>query len=333
MVRIGYHCSHEQLAPSELLKLVGEAERAGFDCAMSSDHFKPWGPSQGHSGYAWSWIGAAMQVTDLPMGLISAPGYRYHPAILAQGAATLAEMFPERFWLALGSGQRLNEDITGLAWPEKRERNARLAECAGIIKALLHGDEISHYGRVTAVGARLYSLPKIQPPVLGAAVTEASAEIAGGWADGLLTIHAEPEQVRRVVEAFRRGGGAGKPLKMQVTLNWDKTEELALQGAFEQWRYNALGGDVNWELRSPEDFDRATRHVDPQRLRDCVLVSSDIRQHIGWLKDYIDLGFDEIQLHQVGTNQRDFIDVFAREVLPELARLRLSVGRRNQPPD
>jgi coenzyme F420-dependent glucose-6-phosphate dehydrogenase len=318
VTHIGYHASHEQISPSELLRLVVYAERAGFDCAMSSDHFKPWGPAQGHAGFAWSWVGAAMQATDLPVGMISAPGYRYHPAVLAQGAATLAEMFPGRFWLALGSGQRLNEDITGLPWPEKSERNARLTECAAVISSLLRGETVSHRGRITVIDARLYSLPASPPPLLGAAVTETTAEMVGTWADGLLTVQGELEQVHRVVEAFRRGGGRGKPLKMQVALNWDRTEERALQGAFEQWKYNALGGDVNWELRSPAHFEVATRHVKPDALRECVLISSDVARHIAWLQQYVELGFDEIHLHQVGSNQREFVDVFSREVLPEI---------------
>jgi coenzyme F420-dependent glucose-6-phosphate dehydrogenase len=217
--RIGFHASHEQFPPSELLALARAAEAAGFDCGMSPDHFRPWGAAQGHSGYAWSWLGAAMAVTRLPMGVISAPGFRYHPAVLAQGAATLAEMFPGRFWLALGSGQRLNEDITGLAWPEKPERNARLRECADVIRALLAGETVTHRGRVTVVEARLYSRPPQPPPLLGAAVTEATAEAVGAWADGLLTVSAAPAQLRKVIEAFRRGGGAGKRVAVQVGLN------------------------------------------------------------------------------------------------------------------
>src|SRR5919107_871409 len=267
MARIGFHASHEQFPPSELLRLVVAAAAAGFDCAMSSDHFRPWGAAQGQSGFAWSWLRAALQGPAPPFWGISAPGYRYHPAILAQAAATLCEMFPGRLWLALGSGQRLNEDLTGVAWPEKAERNARLHECADIIRALLRGETISHYGRVTLVDCKLYTLPKTPPLLLGAAVSEATAEFAGGWADGLLTVSGKPEQVRKVVEAFRRGGGDRKPLFLQVGLNWAPTEEEALHGAFDQWRYNVLGGDVSWELRSPQDFDTATRFVRPEDMR------------------------------------------------------------------
>jgi len=318
MARSGFHASHEQFAPSELLRLVQLAEAAGFDCAMSSDHFRPWGPAQGESGFAWAWLGAALQATSLPFGIISAPGYRYHPAILAQAAATLCEMFPGRLWLTLGSGQRLNEDLTGVAWPEKAERNARLRECADIIRALLRGETVSHYGRVTLVDCGLYSLPKEPPMLLGAAVTEATAEFLGGWADGLLTVSGKPDQVRKVVEAFRRGGGEGKPLFMQIGLNWAPREEEALQGAHEQWRYNVLGGEVNWELRSPNDFDTATRHVKPEDMRESLLISSDLARHAAWLAEYIDLGFEEIQLHHVGRNQDAFIDAFGAGVLPQL---------------
>src|SRR6195952_2006965 len=153
MARIGFHASHEQFPPSELLSLVQHAEAAGFSCAMSSDHFKPWGPDQGQSGYAWAWLGAAMQAPKLPFGVISTPGYRYHPAILAQAGATLSEMYPDRVWMALGSGQRLNEQVTGLDWPNKAERNARLKECAEIIRALLDGERITHRGLITVIDA------------------------------------------------------------------------------------------------------------------------------------------------------------------------------------
>jgi coenzyme F420-dependent glucose-6-phosphate dehydrogenase len=320
MARIGYHASHEQFAPSELLRFVGHAEAAGFRCAMSSDHFKPWSAAQGHSGYAWSWLGAALQATSLPFGVISAPGYRYHPAIIAQAAATLSEMYAGRLWLALGSGQRLNEDVTGLHWQQKAERNARLKECAEIIRALLDGEHVTHRGLVTAIDAQLYSRPKIRPLIYGAAVTEKTAEFVAGWADGLLTVGSSPAQARRVVEAFRRGGGEGKPMAIQVTMSWAPSEDEALEHAFDQRRFQALGGEANSDLRTPEDFEHATRFVRPEDMRDCVLVSSDLGRHVAWLNEFLEMGFDELLLHQVGRNQIEFLEAFGARVLPDLPR-------------
>ena len=137
MAAIGFHASHEQASPSELLHAVRAAEAAGFACAMCSDHFSPWSERQGESGFAWSWLGAALQATSLPFGVVNAPGQRYHPAVIAQAAATLCELFPGRFWLALGTGEFSNEHITGEPWPDKRTRNARLAECVAVMRALL----------------------------------------------------------------------------------------------------------------------------------------------------------------------------------------------------
>jgi probable non-F420 flavinoid oxidoreductase len=318
MTLIGFHASHEQFPPSELLALAALAEAAGFGAIKSSDHFKPWAEAQGHSGFAWSWIGAAMARSRLPFGLITAPGYRYHPAVVAQGAATLSEMFPDRFWLALGSGERINEDITGTAWPEKAERNARLAECVAIIRALLAGETVSHRGRVTAIEAKLYSLPPTVPKLFGAAVSEATAEWVGGWSDGLLTVQAKPENLRKMVEAFWRGGGEGKPMVLQVGLNWNQTDELALAGAHEQWRYCMAGGEVNWDLRSPADFEQVGRLVRPEDLADGLNISADLGRHADWLRSYDEMGFSEIYLHQVGRNQRAFIDAFGQHVLPQL---------------
>lgn len=317
-MRIGFHASHEQFAPSDLLKYTIAAEQAGFDCAMSSDHFKPWSRSQGHSGFSWSWIGAALASTRFPVGMIAAAGYRYHPAVVAQAAATLAEMFPDRFWLALGSGERVNEDITGLPWPSKPERNEKMRECAGIIGSLLAGERVTHRGSVTVVDAELYSRPKQPPLMLGAAVTEATAEFVGAWSDGLLTVATKPDKLRKVIAAFRRGGGEGKPVYIQVALNWARTEAEALKGAFDHWKFVALGGDIGWELRSPEDYETATKFVRPEDMRDSVLISSDLSRHAAWLQEYADLGVDAAYVHQVDLNQQAFIEAFASKVLPQL---------------
>jgi coenzyme F420-dependent glucose-6-phosphate dehydrogenase len=317
-MRIGFHASHEQFPPSEALDYVVAAEAAGFQCAMSSDHFKPWSRTQGHSGYAWSWMGAALARTRFPIGLISVAGYRYHPAIVAQAAATLGEMFADRFWFALGSGERINEDITGLPWPAKPQRNEKLAECAGVIRSLLEGGRVTHHGTVTLVDAHIYSRPAQPSPMFGAAVTAATAELVGQWADGLLTVAHKPQQLRAVIDAFRRGGGEGKPIYVQVALSWARSESEALRLAHEQWKFQALGGDVSWELRSPEDFETAAKFVRPEDMHGSVLVSSDLNQHAAWLAEYADLGVECAYLHQVGLNQRAFIDAFGTQVIPKL---------------
>src|SRR3954449_3834193 len=153
---IGFHNSHEQVHPAELLTAVRHAEEVGFSAAMCSDHFAPWNLAQGHSGFAWTWLGAAMATTTLPFGVVNAPGQRYHPAIIAQAAGTLAAMFPGRFWVALGSGENVNEHITGDPWPPKDERDARLRECVDVIRTLLAGDEVTHDGLVTVDRAKLW---------------------------------------------------------------------------------------------------------------------------------------------------------------------------------
>src|SRR5687767_7871992 len=146
---IAYHASHEQFSPRELLRFAKLAERAGFEAIHSSDHFHPWSESQGQSGFAFAWLGAAMQATNLPFSAVCAPGQRYHPAIVAQAIATLCEMFPGRFHINLASGEALNESITGDKWLIKEERNARLKECADVIRQLLAGETVTHHGRIT----------------------------------------------------------------------------------------------------------------------------------------------------------------------------------------
>src|SRR5690554_1557443 len=247
MTRYGFHASHEQIAPSQLLRDVQRAERAGFDMAMCSDHFAPWSRAQGNSGLSWSWLGAALATTDLRFGTVTAPGQRYHPAVVAQLAATLAEMFPGRFWIALGSGQHMNEHITGDPWPPKPERQARLEECVEIIRRLHAGEEVTHRGLVTVERARIYSLPAEPPPLIGPALTPATAERAAHWADGLVTINAEVEKVRTIVEAYRGAGGSG-PLAIQVHVSIAASLDAAWAIARDQWRNHALGAPFDKNL-------------------------------------------------------------------------------------
>ncbi|MFD1320462.1 TIGR03885 family FMN-dependent LLM class oxidoreductase [Micromonospora sonneratiae] len=320
MTRFGFHASHEQIAPGALLRHVRRAQEVGFAAAMCSDHFAPFGTVQGQSGHAWPWLGSALAVTEFPIGVVTAPGQRYHPAIVAQAAATLTEMFPDRFWMAVGSGQALNEHITGERWPPKPERNARLRESVEIIRELFDGGCVTHRGRVTVDRAMLYTRPAKPPPIIGAAVSAETARWVGGWADGLITINQPVDQLRPVIEAFRDGGGKGKPVRLQVHLSWARDEETALRLAYEQWRPAILGSGIGWDLAMPEDFEQATAYVRPDDLRTHVLVAADPARHAQWLREYADLGVDEIFLHHVGRDQEEFLDVFGTEVLPELKR-------------
>ena len=316
---IGFHASHEQLPPSALLRAVRSAEAAGFRAATCSDHLAPWSERQGHSGFAWSWLGAAMEATSLPFGVVTAPGQRYHPVITAQAIATLGELFPGRFWAALGSGEAMNEHVTDDPWPPKQRRDARLLECVDVIRALLRGEEVTHRGLVRVDRARIWSLPAEAPPLYGAAVSEDTARTVGGWADGLITIRRPVEELRPVLDAFREGAGDGKPVAVQVHVSWAEDDDTALALAHDQWRNGVLGPDLAWDLELPAQFDAATAHVRPEDVEGSVLVSSDTGRHVKWLRELVDLGVDEIAVHHVGREQERFIETFAEHVLPEVS--------------
>ncbi|HEX2080509.1 MAG TPA: TIGR03885 family FMN-dependent LLM class oxidoreductase [Longimicrobium sp.] len=321
MTRIGYHASHEQYAPGQLLRLVRRAEQAGFQSGMCSDHFHPWSEHQGHSGFAWSWLGAALQATSLSFGVVTVPGgWRYHPAIVAQAAATLAEMYPGRFWIAPGSGELLNEGITGRRWPAKDERNARLREAVDVIRALWTGEKVTHRGLIVVEEAKLYSLPEEPPKIVGAALSPETAEWMGGWADGMITVVGPRESMREMIDAFRRGGGEGKPVYLQAQLSFARTEEEALRGAWEQWRTVKLPSPVLSDLRLPSQFDAIGQGVRPDEVKEKMRVSADVEQHLDWLAGDVEMGFEEINLHCVHRGEQErFIDVFGERVIPRLA--------------
>jgi probable non-F420 flavinoid oxidoreductase len=315
---IGYHASHEQHPPSRLLGDIRLAEDAGFAAISSSDHVSPWSEAQGESGFAWSWLGAAMHATGLPFGVVNAPGQRYHPVIIAQAIATLLEMLPDRLWVAMGSGEASNEHITGDRWPEKPVRNERLLECVEVTRALLRGEEVSLDGHVRVDRARLWTLPSRLPPIIGAALSVATARWCGAWADGLITVNQPPDRLRQIIEAFREGGGEGKPVHVQVKVAWAPDEEDALAAAFDQWRTNLFDSTLAADLESVEQFEEAARHVRPEDVRASVLVSSDLGRLAGWLHEILEAGADDLYIHHVPKEQQAFIEAFGAKVLPEL---------------
>lgn len=315
---IGIHASHEQLDPARLLRVMQAAEAAGFDAGMCSDHWAPWSEAQGQSGFAWAWLGAALQATTMSFGVVNAPGQRYHPAIIAQAAATLAVMFPGRFWLALGSGQLLNEHVTGAAWPGKAERNARLRESADVMRRLWAGEVVTHHGRVTVSDARLWTRPAQPPLLVGAAVTPPTAAWVAEWADALVTVAQPDEQLDRILHAFRSHGGAHKPAFLQVHLAYAPTEREARDTAYAAWRHGTLDNTVLTSLAHPAQISAAAAHVRPDDMDRAVWIGTDPDSFVHRLRREFARGFDRIYLHEVGPHQERFVEAFGREVLPHV---------------
>ncbi len=321
--RYSYHVSQEQHSPADLLRHVRLAEAAGFDAAFSSDHFQPWGPAQGHSGHTWAWLGAALQATErLAFSAITVPGgWRYHPAVLAQAIATLAVMYPQRVpWIALGSGEALNEACMGSGWPAKAERRQRLQQAALAMRALMAGERVTQPPPVAMDDARLWTRPATPVPLVGAAMSEETAHWVGGWADGLLTVASRFEDLQRIVQAFRAGGGAGKPVHVKVDVCWAPTDAEALEAAHRQWRYTVVPGDADEDACQPEDFDRLTQGVTADDMRGHVFVSPDPEAHVAHLRQWASVGAATLDIHQVGPDQAGFIRLYGEQVLPQLRR-------------
>jgi probable non-F420 flavinoid oxidoreductase len=321
MARFGFHASHEQVDPARLLRDVQHAEVAGFEMAMCSDHFSPWTTSQGHSGYSWAWLGAALATTSLTFGCVTAPGQRYHPAVVAQKIATLGVMFPGRFWVALGSGEASNEHITGSRWPDKEQRTLRLEECVAVIRALLAGETVSHDGLVTVDRAQVWERADPVPLLVGPAVSVESAARVAAWADGLVTVNQPVARLREVVAAYRDAGGRGR-LALQVHLSWAPSEDDALALAHDQWAVSVFGAPVSWDTDTVEAFDTMATQVRPEAVRGPVQVSADLAEHRDRLAEYASLGFDDIYLHHVGQQQDEFVEAFGERVLPALREVR-----------
>jgi len=318
MPRIGYHCSHEQFSPGELVRYAQIAEEAGFDLIASSDHFHPWDNAQGQAGFVWSWLGAAMQATQLPSSTVSCPGQRYHPAILAQASATLANMFPGRFTQCLGSGQYVNEHITGTGWPRKDVRQQMLREWCEVMRRLWRGEWVTHRGAIVVEDAKLYTRPATPPSLIGAAQSIETAVWMAPWVDGIYTTAQSPERDQEFVTAFHGAGGEGKPIWLKVDLSYHPDAEEALRDAYVQWRANAVGRTLSQELRTPDDCATAAQYIRPEDMTSHVRISADVEEHLAWLQGDIARGFDTIVLHNVNRSQELFLRTFGERVLPVL---------------
>ena len=324
MARYSYHASHEQFTPSQLVTLSRMAERYRFDGVFCSDHLQPWAPAQGQSGHAWVWLGAALQATNhISFGTVTVPGgWRYHPVTLAQSVATLCDLFPGRLpWIALGSGEALNEVPMGGEWPSKETRDQRLIEGSAMVRRLLQGDTVISEGPISARRARIWVRPPQVPTLFGAAMTEATARQAGAWADGLLTLGRDLDKLRRIIDAFREGGGSGKPVHVKLDTCQGPSIEAARQEAHGQWRFACLPPHLHHELGFPMAFEAASASVQPQDMDGHVLLWSDPRALVEHTWSCLRLGVEWVSFHHVGSNQALFIQTLGSDVVPAL-RLR-----------
>lgn len=314
-MELGYAISSEEHGPTQLVDFAVRAEESGFSFALVSDHYHPWLEVQGHSPFVWSVIGAIARSTErLRLGTgVTCPTIRIHPAIVAQAAATSASMMPGRFFLGVGSGENLNEHITGARWPEAGVRLEMLEEAVEVMRLLWKGGSQSHRGRhYTVENARVYSLPQETVQVYVAAGGRRSGELAGRIGDGLIATSPEGEHLG----AFDRAGGSGKPKIAQATVCYARDEAEAKETAAKYWPNAALRGELTQELPLPAHFEQATGWVDGDAVAEVIVCGPDPQKHIELLQQYEIAGFSHVYVHQVGPDQDRFFRFYRQEVLP-----------------
>lgn len=327
----GYAAMLEQFEPLEVVEYCQYAEQHGFSGVMAADHFQPWVPQQGQAAFVWNVLTAIGERTagDLGPG-VTAPTFRWHPAMVAQASATLAAMYPGRHWLGLGSGEALNEHIIAGYWPEAPERINRMFEAIEIISKLfansLAGKDYKHSGEFFKLeSTRLWTMPEQPPEILVATAGPVTAKRAGRHADGLITVGAPLEKISGLFERFDAGAReAGKdpatmPKVLQLHMSWAETDEQALENALVEWPNGGMKFPKA-DIRSPFDFAQMAKLVRPEDFEGRMIISADPDVHRAEIQKYVDLGFDRIYLHNVGRNQKEWIEVFGRDVLPALSR-------------
>ncbi|HEX5139478.1 MAG TPA: TIGR03557 family F420-dependent LLM class oxidoreductase [Dehalococcoidia bacterium] len=315
MIEIGIALSSEELGPDELVRDAAMAEDAGFAFAAISDHFHPWTSRQGQSPFVWAVLGGIASATNrLEVGtMVTCPTIRTHPAIVAQAAATTAAMMPGRFYLGLGSGENLNEHITGDVWPRAGVRIDMLEEAVEIIRRLWTGHNVSYDGAYfTLSNARIYTLPDELPPIYMAAAAPRAAHLAGRVGDGLITTSADGE----LVQAFSAEGNKG-PKFGQLAVCIEKDDERALKLATELWPTSVLKGSFKQELALPKHFEEATSDVTRDQVAKEIICTKDVRQHVEAIQQFAESGFDRLYIRATGDFQL-FLDFYRDEVMPAL---------------
>lgn len=316
-VEFGYTLSSEEFAPGDLMAQAIMAEDNGFTFASVSDHFHPWTSSQGHSPFVWTTLGAAFaRTTTLRMATgVTCPLIRIHPVIVAQAAATTAVMSGGRFSLGVGTGEALNEHVTGERWPHVEQRQEMLIEAISIMRALWTGETLDHAGEYYTVdNARLFTVPETPPPVIVAAAGEGSARLAAEHGDGLWCT--SPNET--VIRAYRDNGGAG-PVYGQVTVCYAKTEEEGLEAAHRIWPTAAVPGQLSQDLPTWTHFEQVAQLVKPEMLKGSVAAGPEVEPYVDAVRPYLEAGVDHLHFHQIGPDQSGFMAFWRDELRAAIA--------------
>ena len=319
MVRIGYTLSSEEHEAMDLVRNAQKAEAIGVDFVSVSDHFHPWVDKQGHSPFVWAVLGGIAATTeriDVATG-VTAPIMRIHPAVIAQASATVATMLPGRFFFGVGTGEALNEHITGEHWPQIDVRLEMLDEAVHVIREMWEGGLYSHRGTYyTVENARLYSTPDTPPPIVVSGAGPKATEMAGRIGDGYWGMGPNAE----LVETFKKAGGDG-PCFSQITCCWAKTEQEGKRTAFEIWPNSGITGQLAQELALPSYFEQASEMLTEEQVTENIPCGPDPEPYVESFKTYVEAGFDHLYFHQIGPDQDGFLRFFERELLPRLRSL------------
>jgi G6PDH family F420-dependent oxidoreductase len=315
MATVGYFLSSEEHGPRALLNYAVMGEESGFHDVFISDHYHPWLGSQGQSPFVWSVVGAIGARTRLRVTTgVTCPTVRVHPAVLAQAAATSQVLLDGRFRLGVGSGEALNEHITGVRWPPAPVRLEMLQEAVAVMRKLWEGGEVTHYGPHYVVeNARLYTLPEEPPPVLMSGFGPRAVEMAANDGDGYVTVVPDTGSLER----WREAGGRG-PAVAATKVCWGQDEAKCRHLAFDKWRVNVLPGELNQDLPVPAHFEQASELVTEDMVAEAIPCGPDPERHAKSIASYLEAGFDEVHVSQVGDDQAGFLRFFWKEVVPRL---------------
>ncbi len=317
-MRIGYFLSTEEYTPRELIEQARLAEGAGFDALWISDHFHPWNDEQGQSPFVWSMVGAISQVCDLPVTTaVTCPTMRINPVIVAQAAATSAVLLDGKFVLGIGTGEALNEHILGQAFPTVDVRLEMLEEAVEVMRKLWTGDVVSHRGTYYTVDtARIYTLPDKPPPIYMSGFGPKATSVAARIADGYITTSPDQE----LVDQFHKEGGADKPTQAGFKVSYAATPEEGAEIAHRLWANSGLPGELAQVLPSPKHFEQASSLVTQEMTADSVTCGSDPAEHLKTFDPYLEVGFDEIYVANLGPHYADMLRMYGDEILPELRK-------------